>query len=120
MRQVLQVQISLCCPSRGTAIRHDRTRSNQKAVKDLLIGSSNNTGIFTKVEDLVESSLQSVSGYFATSDNTYTKKTREIERKIVNATKDIEKYRARLEAKFSAMDMLIAQMQQQYSSFLTT
>ena len=91
--------------------------ADQKAVKDLLIGSSNNTGIFTKVEDLVESSLQSVSGYFATSDNTYTKKTREIERKIVNATKDIEKYRARLEAKFSAMDMLIAQMQQQYSSF---
>ena len=94
--------------------------ADQSAVKDLLIGGANNKGIFTKVEDLVESSLQSVSGYFATTDSSYTKEAQKIETKIVKATKDIEKYRARLEAKFSAMDMLIAQMQQQYSSFLTT
>lgn len=94
--------------------------ADQNAVKDLLIGSNNNKGIFTKVEDLVESSLQSVNGYFATTDSSYTKEAQKIETKIVKATKDIEKYRARLEAKFSAMDLLIAQMQQQYSSFLTT
>ena len=30
-----QVQISLCCPSRGTAIRHDRTRYKPKSCKRL-------------------------------------------------------------------------------------
>lgn len=90
------------------------------ALKALLVGGENNKGVFTKVEELVESTLQSVNGYFASTDNSFTKKAENIERKIVNGTKEIERYRARLEAKFSSMDMLIANMQQQYSSFLTT
>ena len=94
--------------------------SDEDAVKELLIGGANNTGIFTKVETLLESTLQSVTGYFAATDRSYSKEVDKIERKIVKANKDIERYRARLEAKFSAMDLLIAQMQQQYSSFLTT
>ena len=94
--------------------------ADEDAVKELLIGGTNNQGIFTKVETLLESSLQSVTGYFASTDEAYSREVNNLEKKIVKANEDIERYRARLEAKFSAMDMLIAQMQQQYSSFLTT
>ena len=94
--------------------------ADQDAVKDLLIGSENNTGIFTKVETLVESTLQSVTGYFAVTDSSYSREISNLDKKIVKANEDIERYRERLEAKFSSMDLLIANMQQQYSSFLIT
>ena len=92
--------------------------ADHQAVKDLLIGSENNTGIFTKVEELVESTLKAVTGYFEITDDSYSREIQSIEKKVVNATKDMERYKERLEAKFSSMDMLIANMQQQYSSFL--
>ena len=94
--------------------------ADQEAVKELLIGSENNTGIFTKVETLVESTLQSVTGYFAVTDTSYSREISNLDKKIVKANEDIERYRERLEAKFSSMDLLIANMQQQYSSFLIT
>ena len=94
--------------------------ADQDAVKDLLIGGANNTGVFTKVETLLESALQGVSGYFATTEESYKREVNRLDERIVKANKDIERYRARLEAKFASMDMLIAQMQQQYSTFLTT
>ena len=96
----------------------DAYDADEDAVKALLIGSSNNTGIFTKVENLLESSLQSVGGYFASAESSYKREISRIDTKIVNATKDIERYRERLENKFASMDLLIANMQQQYSSFL--
>ena len=98
----------------------DAFEADQDAVKELLIGGANNTGIFTKVETLLESSLQSVTGYFSSADSAYQREINRLDEKIAKANDDIERYRARLEAKFSAMDMLIAQMQQQYSTFLTT
>ena len=94
--------------------------SDEDAVKALLVGGTSNTGIFTSVETLLESTLQAVTGYFSATDRSYSDKVDKLERKIVKANEDIERYRARLEAKFSAMDMLIANMQQQYSSFLAT
>ena len=94
--------------------------SDEDAVKALLVGGTSNTGIFTSVETLIESTLQAVTGYFSATDRSYSNKVDKLERKIVKANEDIERYRARLEAKFSAMDMLIANMQQQYSSFLVT
>ena len=98
----------------------NKDNSWKDAVKELLIGGANNTGIFTKVETLLESSLQSVTGYFSSADDTYQREISRLNDKIDKANADVEKYRARLEAKFASMDMLIAQMQQQYSTFLTT
>ena len=98
----------------------DAFEADQDAVKELLIGGVNNTGVFTKVETLLESALQSVTGYFSSADDAYQREINRLDDKIAKANEDIERYRARLEAKFSAMDMLIAQMQQQYSTFLTT
>ena len=95
-------------------------KSDQNAVKDLLVGSANNTGIFTKVENLVESSLKSVSGYFESADKSYQKQINNLDNKIEKQKTALERYRAQLESKFSSMDILIANMQQQYSSFLRT
>ena len=94
--------------------------ADQDAVKGLIIGGANNKGIFTKVEDLVESTLKSVSGYFASTETSYANKIKDLDKKITKANKEVDRYKARLEAKFQSMDMLIAQMQQQYSSFLRT
>ena len=74
----------------------------------------------TKIEDLVESALKSVTGYFDSADNSYQKQVNKIENKIERQKKALDRYRAQLEAKFSSMDILIANMQQQYASFLRT
>ena len=94
--------------------------ADQDAVKDLLIGGENNTGIFTKIETLIESTLRSVSGYFDSADDAYQREINALDNKIDKQKRALEKYRAQLEAKFASMDLLIANMQQQYSSFLVT
>ena len=94
--------------------------ANQDAVKALLIGSDANTGVFTKVETLIESTLKSVTGYFETADDSYRREIDSIDNKIEKQERALERYRAQLEAKFASMDILIANMQQQYSSFLVT
>ena len=93
-------------------------------VKSLLIGTTDsngnviNKGIFTKVEELIENALTAAGGYFTTANNAYNTQVENINQKIINGTTAIEKYRKRLENKFSAMDMMIAQMQNQFKSFL--
>ena len=94
--------------------------ADEDAVKALLIGSDSNTGIFTKIETLLESTLQSVTGYFASADDSYQREIQSIDNKIDKQQRALERYRAQLEAKFASMDILIANMQQQYSSFLVT
>ena len=94
--------------------------ADQDAVKALLIGSDTNTGVFTKVETLIESTLKSVTGYFDTADESYQREIDSIDNKIEKQERALERYRAQLEAKFASMDILIANMQQQYSSFLVT
>ena len=94
--------------------------SDNKAVKALLVGSDTNKGVFTKVEELLDNSLAGVTGYFDSANTSFTKKAKNISDKITSANKSIERYKAQLEKKFSAMDLLISGMQQQYSSFLTS
>ncbi len=50
----------------------------------------------------------------------HDREVKDIENKIEKQKKALERYRAQLEAKFASMDILIANMQQQYSSFLIT
>ena len=61
--------------------------ADQDAVKALIIGSANNKGVFTKVEDLVESTLKSVSGYFEATETSYSNKIRDLDKKITKANK---------------------------------
>ena len=94
-------------------------------VKALLIGSVDangnviNKGILVKVEELVENALTAAGGYFTTANNAYNSQLDSISDKIVNGTAAIEKYRKRLEHKFSSMDIMIAGMQNQFASFLS-
>ena len=95
----------------------DALKADEDAVKALIIGGTDNTGIFTKVEELLEDALRSVSGYFDSTANSLQNKAKRIDKKIAAENTAIEKYKARLENKFNSMDMLIGQMQNQYSSF---
>lgn len=96
---------------------------DEDAVKALLIGSKDendvtiNEGIFQKVYNIVFKALN--GGYFDTATKSYNKDKERISQKIINGTAALEKYRKRLENKFSAMDMMIAQMQNQFKSFLS-
>lgn len=94
-------------------------------VKALLIGSVDengnviNKGVLVKVEELIENALTAAGGYFTTANNAYNSQLESISDKIVNGTAAIEKYRKRLEHKFSSMDIMIAGMQNQFASFLS-
>ena len=68
--------------------------ADQDAVKDLLIGGENNTGIFTKIETLIESTLRSVSGYFDSADDAYQREINALDNKIDKQKRALEKYRA--------------------------
>ena len=88
------------------------------AVKALLVGTDTNKGVLTKIEDLVESALTGVTGYFDNQNNSYIKQIQQINERISKENRATSRYQEILESKFSAMDLLISQMQQQYSSFL--
>lgn len=100
----------------------DAYSSDSEEVKKLLVGDAKNVddynGIFVQVENLLEESLKSVSGYFDIADNSYKNEIKKIDSNIERANRALERYRTSLENKFASMDMLIGNMQQQYSSFL--
>ena len=89
-----------------------------KSMKELLVGTDAAKGIFTRVEDVIENALASSYGYFSSADKSYGKQIDRLNDKIKKANDAVARYQERLEAKFSAMDMLIANIQNQYSSFL--
>ena len=94
--------------------------ADQSALKTLLIGtdSVSNNGIFTQLEKIVGSAVESTYGYFSSAQKSYDEQISKLNTKIKKANAEVERYRALLENKFKSMDMLIAQMNQQYSTFL--
>ncbi len=91
--------------------------SNLSSVKSLLVGTENNNGIFSLIEETLEKTLSS-AGYFTSAEKSYNKKISRLDDKIDKANKAADRYKARLEAKFKSMDMIISKFQNQYSSFL--
>ena len=98
----------------------DGYNKDSDAVKNMLVGSDETPGILLQIENIVESALTTGTGYFSTADKSYTDRITSINEKIRKANQAIEAYRARLEAKFQSMDLLISQMQNQYNSFLSS
>lgn len=96
--------------------------SDSNEIKKLLVGNATNiddyNGVLVQVENLLEESLKSVSGYFDIANNSYQNEIKKIDSNIEKANRAIERYKISLENKFASMDMLIGNMQQQYSSFL--
>lgn len=88
---------------------------NPESVEAILAGEN---GIFNMMENTVEQSLKANVGFFDVKQSTLDSDITKMERKITKQNAKIETYRAQLEAKFYAMEQSIAQMQQNYSSFL--
>ena len=93
--------------------------SDLDSLKTLLVGNNTVTGVFTQVENVIEQSLTASYGYFASADKSYASEISRLDTKIKKAQTAVERYQERLEAKFASMDLLIANIQNQYSSFLS-
>ncbi len=89
---------------------------NPESVKALLTGEN---GVLSMMENAVEQSLSSTTGYFDIKTSTLDSDISKMEDKITSKNNSIETYRTQLENKFYQMEMAISQMQQNYSSFLS-
>ena len=89
---------------------------NPESVKSILAGDG---GVLTMMEDAVEQSLKASVGYFDVKTSTLDSDIKKMETKIKKQNTNISTYKAQLEKKFSAMETTIAQMQQNYQSFLS-
>ena len=92
--------------------------SNPDAVKNLLIGSDNNTGVLTKLENTVEQSLKS-NGYFTTRNNSIDKQITNLKTSISNENLKIDAYQARLEKQFQNLESMVSSSQSSYNSVLS-
>ncbi len=91
-------------------------QENPDSVASILAGEN---GILTHIENTVEQALSATTGYFDVKSSSLDNQISRQEDKISDEKSDIETYRARLENQFYQMEMAIAQMQQNYSSFLS-
>ena len=91
-------------------------QENPDSVKSILTGEN---GILSMMESAVEQSLSATTGFFDVKTSTLDSDISRMEEKITKENTSIETYRSRLENQFYQMEMAIAQMQQNYSSFLS-
>lgn len=89
---------------------------NPESVKSILAGEG---GVLTMMENSIEQSLKASVGYFDVKTSTLDSDIKKMETKIKKQNTNISTYKAQLEKKFSAMETTIAQMQQNYQSFLS-
>ena len=89
---------------------------NPSSVQAILAGDN---GIFNIMENTVEQTLKASVGFFDVKTSTLDSDIKKMEEKINKKNSSIETYRAQLENKFYKMELAIAQMQQNYSSFLS-
>jgi len=85
---------------------------------EAILGDEN--GILNQMENAVEQMLKSVSGFFDVKTTTLDSEITKTETRIKNQQEKVSAYQTQLEKKFSNMELLISQMQQNYSSFLTS
>lgn len=86
-----------------------------ESVESILAGEN---GILTMMEESVEQSLKAAIGFFDIKQSTLDSDISKMEQKITKQNQRIETYRGQLEDRFSNMELMIAQMQQNYSNFL--
>lgn len=88
---------------------------NPESVESILAGEN---GILTMMENTVEQSLKASAGFFDIKQRTLDSDITKMEEKITKQNKRIETYKGQLQDKFANMELMIAQMQQNYSNFL--
>ena len=89
---------------------------NPESVRAILTGEG---GVLTMMEDTVEQSLKASVGFFDVKTTTLDSDIKKMEQKITKQTANVATYKSQLEKKFSAMELTISKMQQNYSSFLS-
>ncbi len=89
---------------------------DSESVASILAGEN---GILNMMENTVEMSLKASVGFFDVKQSTLDNDIKSMEEKIVKQNTRIETYRTQLQDKFANMELMIAQMQQNYSSFLS-
>ena len=88
---------------------------NPDSVRAIL---ADDNGIFSMMENTLESSLKAVSGFFDVKTSTIDSNIKKTNEKITKKSDNITTYKAQLEKRFQAMENMIASMQQNYQSFL--
>ncbi len=88
---------------------------NPESVEAILGGEN---GVLAMMENTVEQSLKASVGFFDVKQTTLDADIRKMEDKIKKQQTKVSTYQAQLEKKFGNMELVIAQMQQNYSSFL--
>lgn len=91
-------------------------QENPDSVASLLAGEN---GVLTHIENTIEQALSATTGFFDVKTSSINSDISRQEERISNEKSDIDEYRTRLENQFYQMEMAIAQMQQNYSSFLS-
>ena len=91
-------------------------QENPDSVASLLAGEN---GVLTHIENTIEQALSATTGFFDVKTSSIDSDISRQEERISNEQSDIDEYRTRLENQFYQMEMAIAQMQQNYSSFLS-
>lgn len=92
-------------------------KSNPDAVKNLLLGSGNNDGIMDKMKTVVNNSLDTNNGFFASTEKTFESETKRLNDKVTRMTASLSSYQSQLETKFEAMDKLISSLESSASVF---
>ena len=83
-------------------------------VKLLLVGSIDNPGILTRVENIVADMLSNY-GYFNSKNKSLSRDIENIDKKIAKAQASADRYKSTLERKFQNMELLYSSMQSAYS-----
>ncbi|MGN1153521.1 MAG: flagellar filament capping protein FliD, partial [Candidatus Gastranaerophilaceae bacterium] len=90
---------------------------NSDAVKQLIVGTQANKGVFLQAINIVDSTLKS-TGYISSTEKTITKDITKLGKKISSLTEQLAHYREQLEKKFSSMERVISGLQTSYSGLL--
>ena len=92
--------------------------TSEDEVKLLLVGTEDNPGILTRVENIVENML-ATTGYFSTKTKSLDREIDKYDTKIEKAQAQADSYKAMLESKFQNMELLYSQMQTSYSNLFS-
>lgn len=94
-------------------------QNDPEGVKQLLLGDNSGNaatgGVLSKLEKITEDSLATSTGYFDAKAKSYDKQIESIKTSITNAQMKVDSYQARLEKQFQNMELIISQMQNNYS-----
>lgn len=94
-------------------------QNDPEGVKQLLLGDNSGTaetgGVLSKLEKITEDSLASSTGYFDAKAKSYDRQIESIKTSITNAQMKVDSYQSRLEKQFQNMELIISQMQNNYS-----